>query len=68
MAAMEQTILKYFHSRTVIYQHSYHYDLRCHFFIACIGYVHRRIQAWYEADDRRNEGRVIAPVAPCKLM
>ena len=35
MAAMEQTILKYFHSRTVIYQHSYHYDLRCHFFIAC---------------------------------
>ena len=36
MAAMEQTILKYFHSRTVIYQHSYHYDLRCHFFITCI--------------------------------
>ena len=32
------------------------------------GYVHRRIPARREADDRRNEGRITAPVAPCKPM
>ena len=30
------------------------------------GYVHRRIPTWHEADDRRNERRITAPVAPCK--
>ena len=32
------------------------------------GYVHRRIPAWREANDRRHEGRITAPIAQRKPM